>query len=164
MATVRVKRNAATERALAELAKKASVKVGWVDGQSYQDGGITFAQAAYMNEFGVPKLNIPPRPFLRPAVADNRTKWKRIIKAEARKVANGESSANDTMIILGRIAALDVKKSIASVWSPPLKPATIAARARKYASKPKKGGKVASEKPLVDSGDMMAHCHYEVGK
>lgn len=164
MAKVIVKRNADAHRALADLAKKASVKVGWLGGANYDDG-TPIAGVAAVQEFGYTPKNIPPRPFMRTTIAEQEEAWKRVAAKFAKRIGSGGEMA-DLMEGLGGVAAGDIRKKIAEITQPRLKPATIANRLRRYTSPGK--GKAAPvegiEKPLIDSGWMMNTLTHKVGE
>lgn len=148
-------------KAIESLTTNKVVKVGWQEKIRYpeESGGKYVAEVAAQNEYGVPHLNIPPRPFLGPAVADNKTKWLDIIKRGAKKAILGESNILEILDDVGDEAAGDVKKAIKAVTSPPLSPYTIAARLSKLKKK-----EITSSltKPLIDTGIMFATVKHAV--
>lgn len=145
-------------KAIKELQKK-SLQVGWNEEAKYEDGD-SVAQVAAQNEFGNPSKNIPPRPFMRPAIAENSDKWKQIIKREAKKIINGKATASSSLETLGLTVSGDIRKSITQVTSPALKTSTVEARLRGK----KQGNKVSLSiaKPLIDSGWMMSQVTSEI--
>lgn len=66
------------EAHLAKLAKKvtsgASVRVGFLEGATYPDGTPVAAIAAIQN-FGAPRVGIPPRPFFSNMIAEHGGEW-----------------------------------------------------------------------------------------
>ncbi len=128
---------------LKELANKQG-KVGWLGGKNYPDG-TPVAMIAAQNEFGNPAKNIPPRPFVRPAIAENENQWKELAAQGANKTLEGKITAEDVMLALTQAAHNAVSKNIATLTSPALKPATLAARRRRGNS---------NTKPLTDTGLM----------
>ena len=60
--------------------------------------------------------------------------WKDLMLDGAKAILQGRRTADQVMDTMGAKAAGDIAKNIASVWEPPLKEATVKARARKLAS------------------------------
>lgn len=130
---------------------KVQAQVGWLESAVYQNGRKV-ADNARTHEYGAPAQGIPQRPFMRPAVADHQAQWIAAAGKAAKDVLEGKS---DAVTAMGKVAALaegDVKQALVNVTSPPLKQATVKARAKKLAS-----GKITKtlNKPLVDSGLML---------
>lgn len=126
-------------------------KVGWFPSAVYESGQPV-AQVAAIHEFGAPAANIPPRPFMRPTIAREKTAWHNIVANAAKNVVRGEGKAGDIFETIGLKAAGDIAKSIAMVFTPALKDATIKARLRARADKRTVGNLT---KPLVDTGLMI---------
>lgn len=141
-------------------------EVGW-DKVKYPDG-TSVAMIATQNEYGNPKKNIPPRPFLRPTVNEKKNEWRAIVKtASQRALRNGE---NPRIILLKLVknAEKSIKAAIRKVFSPQLAPSTILARIRKRASYTRlktRGARTKQRnalmtnarinKPLIDTGYML---------
>lgn len=123
------------------------VQAGWFASAVYYDG-TPVAYVASIQEFGSPANNIPPRPFMRPAVAQNKNAWLALMQQGAKAIIRGGQTLGQVMGKLGQRASDDIAKSIEAVDSPPLKPATI--RRKGFA------------KPLVDSGIMLQSVTYVV--
>ena len=51
-------------------------RAGWFENAKYENG-VSVAQVAMWQEFGTGK--IPPRPFMRVAVAENTKKWRELM-------------------------------------------------------------------------------------
>ncbi|EPO2591135.1 hypothetical protein ACT8MX_003286 [Escherichia albertii] len=131
--------------ATAGLQRKAA-KVGWFESAKYADG-TPVAQVAAANEFGP-----HARPFMRPTIAERAQTWRAVGKNVARKVVNGQASADQLFETIGLQASGDIAKTISSITSPPLLPRTIAARQAKMAD----GKTIGSlDKPLVETGLMI---------
>jgi hypothetical protein len=137
----------------------AQARVGWFPTAVYEQTGESVASIAVKNEFGDPGAHIPPRPFMRPTVNEQRDAWAKIIQDGARQVVKGNIQATDVLDAVGNQAAGDIKKKISSIWSPELSERTVAARAAKY-----KSGKITESlrKPLEDSGYMKTTCTSDV--
>jgi hypothetical protein len=136
------------DNVLAAIAKKlkggGTVRVGFLEGSTYPDGTPT-ALVAAVQEYGSPAQGIPPRPFFRNMIKANAADW-------PRRVENTLKAADyDTAVALGRMGegiARALRESIIRTNSPPLAPETVR----------RKG----FEKPLVDTGHMLASVDYEV--
>lgn len=128
-------------------------KVGWFESAKYETGAPV-AGVAYVQEFGSPKMGVPPRLGLRNVAADKRKEWAHTAETVSRAAARGQIAPENVMTAVCLAAEGDARKQIASVMSPPLKEATVQARRRRLAN----GGAGASEsitKPLVDTGVML---------
>lgn len=135
---------------LKELDGKVA-KAGWFASSVYPTG-TPIATVAAVHEFGAPAKNIPPRPFMRPTIARESDNWKKIMSSGAKAILHGNASIDQVMNAVGMKAAGDVAKTIASITQPPLKAATIAARARKRKDKTITA---TLKKPLVDTALMI---------
>ncbi|WP_338885314.1 hypothetical protein [Xenorhabdus sp. TH1] len=130
-----------------ELGKK-QIKVGFFEHSQYPDG-TPMAYVAAIQELGYPAGNIPPRPFMRPAIRDNQAKYADLMFRAAKAAINGNITVSEGLTQIGDVAAGDIKIAIQSVTTPPLKDSTVKARANRHSK-----GK-ATNKPLVDSGLML---------
>ncbi len=149
MATVKRSNPAAftvLSQRLKELAGK-SVKVGWFESSVYPNG-TPVAYVAAIQEFGYAAGGIPPRPFMRPTISRETNAWKALLLSGSKAIIAGNATIDQVMNGVGMKAAADVAKTISQIFEPPLKPATIAARARK-----RKDHTITATlaKPLVDS-------------
>lgn len=170
--------------------KNTSVKVGWFSSNKYPNG-TPVAQAAVTHEFGLPEQNIPPRPFIRPAIKESQSVIKKIIEQGTKKALNGTGTAEQMMGLAGEKLKGQIQKSIQAVTAPPLKEETIKARIRRTAGYNKLLGNLAAQgasyeqvqtkvnkfinkkleksskslrKPLVDTGLMFDSVTYIVEK
>ena len=126
-------------------------KAGWFQTARYENG-VPVAYIASIHEFGVPSKNIPPRPFMRPTIIAQQKNWRDLMERGAQAILHGTENSHDVMEKIGLQAAGDVAATITQIWSPPLKPATIAARARKRKDKTVTK---SLTKPLVDTGILL---------
>lgn len=133
----------------AEKSRKVG-KVGWVKKSKYPDGLFVAAVAA-VQEYGDPKNRIPPRPMLRPTADKKQNQWAKLVKDAAEKAFEKGGKLDDVLEVLVLTAAGDVRKTIASIETPPLSPVTIRNRLRKRKNKTKIG---KLTKPLIDTGVM----------
>lgn len=108
------------------LENASSVKVGIPLTARYPTGERV-AQVAFWNEFGTAR--IPPRPFLRSAIARNKSAW----IETARAALSRELNARAALELVGEKARGDIVMSITTLSTPPNTLATIA---RKGSSNP----------------------------
>jgi phage gpG-like protein len=140
----------------------AQARVGWFPSAMYE-GNKPVAGIAAVHEFGSPSRGIPPRPFMRPTATEKRSEWKQIAAQLTKAAANGNIAPSDIMDAVAQAARGHVNVTITKLTAPALKKATIDARKRRQ----KDGGKSAEasiEKPLNDTGYMLATLSYEVTK
>lgn len=136
-------------------AKQKKLNVGWDENATY-DSGVPVAAIAAQNEFGNPSLNIPPRPFFRPAIDQNKQEWSRQSAKGLKSSLDGKIALEAVFEALGLMVAGDVRKSISEVTSPPLAESTVKARLRgQDATK-------GARKPLVHTGVMIGSLSHEV--
>lgn len=136
------------EAKLEEIARRlrrgAAVKVGFLENATYPDG-TKVALIAAIQDFGAPSVGIPPRPFFRNMVADKQGQWP---EALVRLLEQTDYDAERALALMGEGIAGQLRQSIVDTNDPPLKPATIARKGH--------------DKPLIDSGHMLASVDYEV--
>lgn len=137
-----------------ELGKKR-LRVGWFDTSKYEDG-TPVAYVATIQEFGYPQGGIPARPFMRPTVAEKTNEWKSTLAAGSRQIMAGRLTVEQMLGQFGMMAAGNIAQTISKIYTPPLAPATIAARAAKRKSPG------VSTKPLVDTGLMIQSVSHKV--
>lgn len=147
-----------------------AVFAGWfADGNNY-DSGIAVYEVARIQEYGT--NTIPPRPFIRPAVDNEKKKWigfiKKSIANELKKGGKGDFSI--AFEKLGMMVQGDIQEYIHKVHSPPLENSTLAARARKRGITAKDIQQMSDaeyanfSKPLEDTGQMISTVSYKVYK
>lgn len=136
------------------------LRVGFFESAAYPDG-TPVAYVAAIHEFGAPEQGIPPRPFMRPAAESNGAEWSRHMAEGAAAVARGAITPRQVLEAVGQLAAANVSEAIRDVDSPPLLPATVEAKARKYADGGARGPG-ALTKPLVDTGLLIQSPTYVV--
>jgi hypothetical protein len=155
---------------------------------------IDNATLGYIHETGSPANNIPARPFLKTGVRDSASKWSPYLEQAAEAAFNGDTGVvKRALNAAGSIASIAVKKKITEGIPPPIKPATMAARARHRGGRtPKQRLKRAQDRaayrafyaaykadkaaggtpsvlaggvtPLVDTGQLLNSITYVVGK
>lgn len=138
--------------ALKELGNKQG-RVGWLESSQYPKG-TPVAYVAAIHEYGYAPKNIPPRMGLRAMAADRQAYWVKVVEQGVKQVLDGRSTGSDIMELIGAVAEADIRKQIASVTEPPLKPATIEARRARSASG--EARTATGAKPLNDTGYLIA--------
>jgi hypothetical protein len=133
-----------------KFAQPAVLKVGFLKGATYPISeeapeGLSVAQVAAWNEFGVPVHNQPPRPFFRIMIAAQAPKWGKLTAALLKANDNDVDLVLD---IMGQEIQGRIKESINALMEPALAASTIA----------KKG----FDKPLIFSSTMLQSVNYEV--
>lgn len=145
---VTIKGGSALEKRLSELAAKvsrpANLSVGFIENSTYPDG-TSVPMVAAIQEFGAPARKIPPRPYFRSMIADKSPGWGDAIAAV---LEANDYDATRTMEQVGAGIKGQLQQSIVDTNAPALSPATVA----------RKG----SEKPLVDTGQMLNSVDYKV--
>lgn len=100
---------------------------------------------------------IPPRPFIRPALAKNQGKWRDFVTSQIKK---GES-LDVIFEKLGLMVQGDIQTEISNVFTPPLAKSTIRNRMRKHKVKEVTP---AMTKPLIDTGLMINSVQHKIYK
>ena len=102
--------------ALSELKKKIEelishkVKSGWSANVRYMDTGESIAQVALWQEYGTG--TIPPRPFIRPALAEHKKDWTRAAKILAKRYVNDSAELQAVYDGTGTLIVGDIRKSL----------------------------------------------------
>lgn len=139
--------------------QKVEAQVGWFESAKYADTGIPVAAIAHQNEFGNPALGIPPRPFMRPTIKEKQKVWKALANQYAQNLLTGSMTLKNVMSEVAQNATGDIKYAIKTLTTPPLKEATVKARARKLS---KNEITDTLRKPLIETGYMLNSCTYVV--
>lgn len=133
-----------------------SLAVGWYESAKYDDD-TPVASVAAQNEFGNPAKGIPPRPFFRPTISENKSDWAKLAGQGARAVMLGNETGDSVAEKMGLLISGQVRAKIAQIHEPPLSPRTIAGRLAIRADKSTIG---ALDKPLVFEGIMLNSLTY----
>jgi len=158
----------------AKLGNAESVDVGFPGGATYPNG-TPVAMVAAIQEYGAPKVGVPPRPYFRSMIASKSPEWP---KAVAALLKTNDFDAHATLDQAGQAIAGQLQDSIAALQDPPLSPVTlmlrkmvgpngqvtsykqvIEARARVAAGEGTGG---VSTKPLVWTGKLLNSVTYVV--
>lgn len=126
------------------ISKPGTLKVGFLSEAKYPTGE-SVAMIAAINEFGRPSVGQPPRPFFRNLIAAKSREWPAAI---AGLLKSNDNDAVKTLELTGSDVAGQLRQSIVDLMEPPLAPSTIR----------RKG----FDKPLIDTGHMLARVDYEV--
>jgi hypothetical protein len=95
------------------------------------DSAPSNATLGYIHEVGSPANNIPARPFLVPGVRSSEREWTKYMVQAGQAAFRGDEGVLDRALnAAGQTAVTAVKKTIVAGIPPPLKPGTVAARAR----------------------------------
>lgn len=131
-------------KVLSDLAKKmtGSVRVGFLEGETYPDGTPVPA-VAFWNEFGTSKT--PARPFFRSTITDKSDEWSARIEGAAKHY---DFDGAKVLEVMGQTMAEDIQSSITGWQDPPNADSTIA----------KKG----FNSPLRDTNQMHDSVKFEV--
>ena len=119
------------------------------------NGEVVFVEKGTPNPAGVTKphmIVIPPRPFMKPSVEDNKEDFIEQTRQISRKFLNVQISEKQAAEMIGMEAAGHIKKAIAKVNAPPLAAATVRRKKSGYADRSITG---ALTKPLVGSGHLL---------
>lgn len=145
------------ENALKDM-DKLGAAAGWLGSTRYdtKDAPLV-AKIATIQEFGEPSVGIPPRPFMRPAMADSSKRWAKIAQEKINELLEGKlQNAEQIVDAIASDAAGAIRRAISNVNAPPLKEATVKARLRRMSkSSQKKGITDSLRKPLVDTRYMI---------
>lgn len=164
-----------------EQANGEKLQVGWLSSANYSEG-MPVAQVAFWQEYGT--KSAPPRPFFRPAIAENESKWANLVESGAGAVVEGRATMDMVFNGLGLMTQADIKNAITGP-QPALSPVTLALRrlknegytingtlvgavaaavARGETGNGQLGAPYGNTTPLVDTGIMLATLTYNVGK
>ena len=111
---------------LGEL-ENVEARAGWFESARYDDG-TPVAKVAIWQEYGVPERSIPPRPFLRPTIAEKKEEWTKDAAQVVSQVLRGKMSAEQGMTLVAQKAAGDIRQTITKVFEPELSPVTVLLR------------------------------------
>lgn len=171
------------DKALSEISKRIgefhgkTAQAGFFPGAAYPDG-TSVAYVAAIQEYGAGK--IPARHPIRNAIEQYRTQWRDGLAEGVKAVVDGSISPEAVLQQAGGLMAADIQAAIADVFDPPLSPITVMLRGMRRndpglvvsgktvgeAAERVADGKTnygASDKPLVDSGLLLASVTHKVG-
>lgn len=112
-------------------------------------GGEFVASIAFKNEYGSPLEHIPPRPFFRPAIAENKKAWSEIVRLTLKRGGTIE----DALTAAGAQMEGDIRDAMDAVTTPELSAYTIQMRQERGNN---------DTKPLNDTGYMRSQITHAV--
>lgn len=169
------KLQAALKKISENVSKASKLKVGFLENATYPDG-TSVAMVAAIQEFGAPKVGIPPRPYFRTMVAEKSPEWPAAVGTLLKQNSfDGERTLNQ----MGEGIKGQLQESIINTNSPALSPVTVMLRGMRAndsslvvtgktvgeAAQRVADGKTnygASTKPLIDSGHLENSVDYQV--
>ena len=129
------------------------------------------AVIGYVQEFGDPEKNIPPRPFLVPGVEGVQAEIVARMQATAQATFDGADAVEAGFVTVGIVAQNAVQQKITDGPFAPLSDRTIEARARRgrKGAIQEKQRRAAGEapstefaRPLIDTGQLRRAVRYQV--
>lgn len=150
----------AAKQVEAALNSKAKLRVGFLENATYPDGTPVAFVAAVQN-FGAPKVGIPPRPFFSNVIKNNQDKkWP---QAMALLLKKNHYDVAKTLGMMGLGIRDQIQQSIRDTNSPALKPRTIISKGGTADMKyNKKDPSTFPAKPLIRSGNMINSVNYDI--
>ena len=160
---------------LEKVSKAGVLRVGFLEGATYQDG-TSVPMVAAIQEYGAPAAGIPPRPYFRTMIADKRDGW---APALGLNLVAQDYDANKALAAVGEGIKGQLQESITKIVAPALSPITVMLRDMRSRDQGlivtgKTVGQAAalvaagasnhgaSDKPLIDSGHLLNSVDYEV--
>ncbi len=117
---------------------------------------ITNAEIGYIQEFGAPEANIPPRAFLVPGIEDAREGVTNAFRDGGKRATSGDiDAAAKALGRAGTIAEAAVRRKITNGPFQALSEATL---------KKRRARGVTREKPLIDTGKLRDSITYVIRK
>lgn len=181
--SVKIKENLAALTEALKILSKRRILVGIPQANDARTGSpIGNAAIGYIMENGAPEVNIPARPFLVPGVKAAQSAIEVALLAAGSAALVGDiNRVNINLAIAGQKAVTSVQLTIQAGIPPPLKPGTVAARARRNASRTGRKATAADQRafnasyasgtatmaqspttPLYDTGELLKSITYVV--
>lgn len=118
--------SAALKGLASKLEDATSVDVGFLPGSFYDEARTKpTALIAAIQEYGAPRVGIPPRPFFRNMIKKESGKWP---KAISELLVSLDYDAAKTLDQVGQVVAYELQQSITDTNEPPLSPVTLMVR------------------------------------
>ena len=166
-------------KTMADLDGK-KLEVGIFESAKYTDG-TPVAGVAAVQEFGSPKMSIPPRPFMSTTIEEKKGEIKSLFERASKAIIDGNSSVDDALNVIGGVVSGQIKQTISNISQPALSPVTLHLRKLKKDGVKITGSVVAnakrksakgedldtsgvSSKPLVDDGILINSITHAVTK
>ena len=132
------------------------LSVGFLGDQIHKNSdGKQVGDIASIQEFGDINNRIPPRPFMRPTIIENTPEWVSSMIKGVKEIFNNGSDLKEVFNSIGEDAEFEVQSNIRAINTPPLSPFTLKERISR--------GNF-SDKPLIDTGQMIDSVNYEISK
>lgn len=112
--------------------------------------GVLVIKYMSINEYGTKDKRIPPRPFFRKVLFQQRVQIRNFVRKEFANVANGDKTAMNAMKSIGDYLKAAVESSILNGSYIPNAPATVSAK--------------KSDKPLIDTRTGLNAVGYRIYK
>lgn len=154
------------------LEKGHEVRVGFLEGSTYPEGGLNVPTIAALNNFGAPAAGIPARPFFSTMIAQEKGMWGERFGQIMKAV---DLDAGKALALMGEGIAGQLKAAIIDFSGAPNSPVTDLLKERfpmagqtfadvQQARKDVADGERAAKKgkPLVHTGHMLASVDKEV--
>lgn len=152
-----------------------SVEIGFLENARYPDGKMV-AMVAAIQEFGAPRVGVPPRPYFRTMIAAKKGEWP---SAVAQCLRRSDYDASTALALVGAGIKGQLQQSIVDTMDPPLSQTTLMLRKMKAQNpdlvvsrstvnearaRVKAGESTAgvSSKPLVESGHLLNSVDFRV--
>ena len=156
-----------------------AAQAGWFATAERYPNGMSVAEVALIQESGAPARGIPPRPFLKPAINDNKQAWIKNLSLGIRETGAGRMNAEDVLEKIGGQMAGDIRKAITSEPLAPLSAITLVLRKWRRQGRTITGATVGeaaaaydadpsivqgvSDTPLNDTGKLIATLTHAAG-
>ena len=126
------------------------VQVGFLENSTYPDG-TSVPMVAAIQEFGAPKVGIPPRPFFRDMIAAKSKEWPKAIRD---LLKDNDFDAAKTLGQVGEGVKGQLQQSIVDLTTPPLSKVTLMLR-KMFGNNPDaiRGRDVAEARERVAAGE-----------
>ena len=109
------------------LLQDGAVEVGWFPEDKYSDG-TPVGGIAGVHEYGSIKMNIPPRPFMRPTVHTRENRWRDTFL----KLLRQKKNVKQALQIVGDVMRGDIQEYIIKLKEPELSEDYVAQKRRQY--------------------------------
>lgn len=126
------------------------IAAGW-DKSAVYESGQPVAQVMAWNEFGIAG-RIPARPFMRPAIAEDKSKWDGDLMVLSKRILAGKTTVDQAFQAIGLMMESSIVDSIVRVTSPALSPVTLMLRKFKKQGREITGAVVGEAAQLVKEG------------
>ena len=125
-----------------------------IDKDRKNDNGATILDYAIWNEYGT--ATIPPRPFFRHTLENNKAQIAAAIKNALQSVLEGKNTAKEALMQVGETVRGLVILSIANAetWAKPNAKSTLKAKTR--------DGNDLNTKPLIDNRFLIKSIRYQI--